>query len=203
MERENMSKSIVYTAYGEPWVAPLPPKPFLFFPWLVLMLIGMSVPIWLMRDNAAIRTDYVYITRTRVTDADMVHALALAQVAWEDALGHPIHIPDLVTSSVPVCPGSADVIIACADQSAYQIVLVDLRGKNAKTVFMHEIGHLLGASHIEGDPLMKAANDGEVLERPTPWAVAMVKTSESRVASETMRIIPVGKMKWTTRDGLK
>jgi hypothetical protein len=44
---------------------------------------------------------------------------------------------------------------------------------------MHEIGHLLGVPHIEGDALMNPSYAGKV-GAPTPDAVALAKLRERR-----------------------
>ncbi len=108
-----------------------------------------------------------------IKDPDLHRTLRSAVGAWAVALGKPVRIPELVTGYPGVsCSHSA---IACVDTANYRIRLVNLKNEDTFTIFLHEIGHLLGVPHINGDPLMKAEYSGEMLKEPTEFAVALAK----------------------------
>ncbi len=75
--------------------------------------------------------------------------------------------------------------IACADAATRTIYVAQSGdGIDRTTVMMHEIGHLLGVRHIDGDKLMDANYQGAALEYPTVEAVALatIKMEEKRKA---------------------
>jgi hypothetical protein len=51
------------------------------------------------------------------------------------------------------------------------VILYDHEGK---TILMHEIGHLIGVPHIEGDKLMNSKYLGKV-DKLTPFAIALAR----------------------------
>jgi len=82
-----------------------------------------------------------------VHDARLNNAAAI----WSRALGRTVAVPNLYYGS---CPGLAIWPVACADSETYTITLVDQEFQDLPTIYLHEIGHLLGVSHIPGDVLM-------------------------------------------------
>ncbi len=81
-------------------------------------------------------------------------------------------------------PGSCGVssALACVANGGKwnEIFLTDVLGESEnkktdlKSVLMHEMGHLLGVPHIEGDPLMDPQYQGK-LDRPSNLAVVIAK----------------------------
>ena len=70
--------------------------------------------------------------------------------------------------------------IACCDVGMKTIFLQqDGDGVDRTTIMMHEIGHLLGVPHIEGDPLMDKIYSGKALSKPTDFAVSIAKDHAS------------------------
>jgi len=104
-------------------------------------------------------------------------ALTSAIVAWRKALGVErlsIRRPRLLSGEKGSCSGTGTPI-ACATKG--DIVLDGIRDDAAidyRTIFMHELGHLLGVPHIEGDQLMNESYLGKRLT-PTPQAIAIAK----------------------------
>jgi len=102
--------------------------------------------------------------------------LHLAVMIWSKALGRSIPEPEF---QFGICPGDPK-FVACADKVHYRIIFRGFgprRGTTAEdltTVMMHEVGHLLGVSHIPGDKLMNPQMSGPVAA-PTPAAVAVAK----------------------------
>lgn len=69
------------------------------------------------------------------------------------------------------------ISIACADMTTQTIFISnDNEPVDRTTIMMHEIGHLLGVPHIEGDALMDAKYQYKALDGPTDKAVAIAKT---------------------------
>ena len=108
-------------------------------------------------------------------------ALMRAIMAWRQS-GLRVTMPDLVEGNSSNCEDDRGTI-ACADMKKNRIILVSqtayhdmhLKADDLKTIMMHEVGHLLGVPHIEGDPLMEQAYNGKPLSKPTPFAVAIAR----------------------------
>lgn len=67
--------------------------------------------------------------------------------------------------------------IACASETKKTIwVANDGDGIDRTSVMLHEVAHILGVPHIEGDKLMDAKYSG-LVEEPTEAAVALAKLS--------------------------
>jgi hypothetical protein len=111
------------------------------------------------------------VTRAGTLDA-WRSSLLEATKLWERALGHPIRPATLVTNG----DCSADTAaIACADRINWTINIIGRGSEYDRTsVMMHEIAHLLGVPHIEGDPLMESSYQQKV-DEPTPAAIALAK----------------------------
>lgn len=113
---------------------------------------------------------------TGVSFKEASAALNEATAAWRTALGENIQKPIL---SPGYCEDEG--AIACATINGNEIFfnarlrMRDGKRSDLKTVFMHEVGHLLGIHHIESDPLMDASYQGK-LDRPSVVAVAVAKT---------------------------
>lgn len=98
--------------------------------------------------------------------------LNLAVDRWEKALAHKIRRPRLFLAEHSC--GTASVM-ACASEDSYEIrITSNLYEADEDTVLLHELGHLLGVPHIEGDDLMNAMYTKKVTA-PTPMAVAIAK----------------------------
>jgi len=70
--------------------------------------------------------------------------------------------------------------IACANEARKTIwVSTNGDGYDRTSVMLHEVGHLLGVPHIEGDELMDAKYSGMV-ERPSDAALAIAKSLQNR-----------------------
>jgi len=110
-------------------------------------------------------------------DAEHLRALRSARLAWKAALpGVAIPAPKLLIGGAGACDIEEDSI-ACARHTDKAIIEDDLHGKSyedLRTIFMHEIAHLLGVPHIEGDRLMDRTYS-HPLPQPTPAAVALAK----------------------------
>lgn len=78
------------------------------------------------------------------------------------------------------------VAIACSALANSTIYVSKIREDvDRTTIMMHEVGHLLGVPHIQGDVLMDAEYQGEPLDAPTPAAVALAKQVHEEVAIRT------------------
>jgi hypothetical protein len=101
--------------------------------------------------------------------------------AWRAVLpaGFALPSPDLFDGSPQACESEA--AIACANLNSGDITISPLRrgAADLDTVLMHEVGHLLGVPHIEGDPLMNAAYSVK-LSRPTRQAIALALLNRKR-----------------------
>lgn len=111
-------------------------------------------------------------------------ALDAALAEWESALQRKIKRPSLVEwfgggeTATAVCSGNVPLTtIACIDAKKYQVDIFafNLTTEDLKTVFMHEIGHILHVPHIDGDDLMNARYVKK-LDHPTATAVAIART---------------------------
>lgn len=102
--------------------------------------------------------------------------VALEQVMkeWKDATGISIPKPALKIGS---CFNRA--AIACASISDNTIWFTDLwvstEHVSLKSVLLHEVGHLYGVPHIDGDPLMSPRGIEREIDEPTATAIAVAK----------------------------
>lgn len=105
---------------------------------------------------------------------NMDAALGVALQRWKDATG--LAIPRPIITALPCYNGEA---LACAYVSDNIIAIAPSLWRSTDkfdivTVMMHEVGHLYGVPHIEGDKLMGASYSGK-LTRPTPFAIVIAK----------------------------
>jgi matrixin len=78
--------------------------------------------------------------------------LNAAASEWSRILGRPVKVPSLVRGN---CGGIFGVFaVACVSPEHYSVTLQDAHFDDLYTVYLHEIGHLLGVEHIPGDALM-------------------------------------------------
>lgn len=98
-------------------------------------------------------------------------ALDAAIAAWSAALGRPVSRPIMRRGA---CFGF--LALACANRSPGKIVIVDFKNYDPTTVLMHEVGHVIGVDHINGDALMSRTTwDFKPLKMPTPAAIAAAR----------------------------
>lgn len=110
-------------------------------------------------------------------ESEWLAAFGDALGEWRRVLpGRKVKEPTLMFSSE--CFG--DGAIACADVklNAIRVKQPDT-GADKKTVLMHEIAHLFGVPHIQGDALMDAAYRHAV-KRPTEASVALANVYQHR-----------------------
>jgi hypothetical protein len=98
-------------------------------------------------------------------------AMQQAVAIWSDALGSKVGAPRLFEG---YC--HSDIALACADPERY-IIIVAMGAPTEQhydptTVMLHEVAHLLGVPHIQGDELMDG-NYQKRLEHPTAAAIAL------------------------------
>lgn len=115
-----------------------------------------------------------------ITDGKVLAEFDYALAEWRNALGRKIKRPALRQGGAR-CHDVATTL-ACADMENYAVVLLRDKDVSLKTVFMHEIGHLLGVPHIENDPLMDAVYQGSTAT-PSRYAVVIAKLNASLPAS--------------------
>lgn len=103
---------------------------------------------------------------------------------WQDAANNALIAWRKVTPSVDIpkdgfkliadANGCGPEAIACADaKNGIIYIASDGNSVDRLTIMMHEIGHLIGVPHIEGDPLMDKAYHGETLTAPSASAVKL------------------------------
>lgn len=121
-----------------------------------------------------------------VKDRRYVEALDSAVRAWHSALGREIRKPKLLrySSIDPAETCNSGDAIACVNVAKNFIFVTSTLEDEAidpRTVMMHEIGHLLGVPHIDGDQLMNRAYLGMV-PWPTDAAIALANLNSVHVA---------------------
>lgn len=102
--------------------------------------------------------------------------------AWSRALGRTIERPRLLRGYPGIICGP--IAFACASRWTNTIRLVNIpEHVHLRNILMHEIGHVLGVPHIEGDALMNAEykDDGKLLSKPTASAVALARLAQAGV----------------------
>jgi hypothetical protein len=77
--------------------------------------------------------------------------LSAASSEWSKALGRTVKVPILHYGS---CVTLSIFTVACADRRRNMITVEDRNFEDLHTVYLHELGHILGVSHIKGDALM-------------------------------------------------
>lgn len=116
-----------------------------------------------------------YVSQVSVSAVDTVDErfeaqLPAAVAAWERSLGVKLRTPKLVTGYCSVAA------VACAELGQNRITIQDgKRALHPKGILLHEIGHLLGVPHIEGDPLMDPVDHGAMISEPSELAVVIAK----------------------------
>jgi hypothetical protein len=108
-----------------------------------------------------------------ISDKVLNEALDSAVSEWSEALGREVKRPALNMANGD-CGAEYAGVIACADKRGYAIKVTAIYYADPRTVMMHELGHLLGVPHIEGDKLMNAVYGGAV-DHPTKFAVAIAR----------------------------
>lgn len=108
-----------------------------------------------------------------VTSGPLKDDLEAAVKSWESAIGIRIKTPTLYKREKDWA--GCLLAIACADVEHGEITVLDMGNHDPKEVLMHEVGHLLGVPHIDGDPLMSPVELDERLVTPSPAAVALAK----------------------------
>lgn len=151
--------SIAWNAYHHP-------KPSLVEPTIVHLPNGNT--FFISGSGEAYGEDHV----TEEDSPVVVKALNEAVAVWRKALpGKNVAMPRLLKADH--CSSSSAV--ACADMKNYTIRIVRINQMwDLQTIMLHEMGHLLGVPHIEGDALMDAMFSGKV-DAPTPAAIALAK----------------------------
>ena len=129
-----------------------------------------SSGFWFSGDSKSLSDDFV----KSVGISEWRAALPAARKAWEIALpDYPIPNPKIVAG---ICQLTST--LACVDELHNTITVsfspATMTRSDRHTILMHELGHLLGVPHIEGDPLMNAVHERNV-SAPTPWAVALAR----------------------------
>lgn len=117
-----------------------------------------------------------------VTDAATVEAFYAAVKAWKEALGGtlPISYPRLVQSDTAGFCAFQQAIAYAESSPQNRIVVCRFWNHDPETVFLHEVGHLLGVPHIEGDQLMNSAASDFVLRQPSRHAVAIARENMAK-----------------------
>lgn len=108
------------------------------------------------------------------SEARYEYDLDFAIQAWRRALGVShlgITRPHILIAGKGGC---SEYAIACTIRGDIALDHADTP-VDYPTIFMHEVGHLLGVPHIEGDALMDSAYQGKALTAPTPDSILLAK----------------------------
>ncbi len=123
-----------------------------------------------------------------------ISAASLAVDRWNGVLKDHQVPPIKLVADVGDCGPDA---IACADRNTNTIYVASPREDvDRTTVMMHEIGHLLGVPHIEGDELMDKAYQAKPLEIPSINAISIANkglTVQIRFDFETHKVVEAAK----------
>lgn len=117
-------------------------------------------------------------------DPKFTKALDYAVTSWRDAMPSvEIKLPGLYQGTSNNCwEGSNARTIACADETNYRIIVQDNQMDSETidwpSIMMHEVGHLLGVPHIQGDALMNSGYTRKV-KSPTAFSVALATVAFS------------------------
>lgn len=171
-----------------------PPGPFSWLPFfmIVAMVLLIGSQVWrLLKPADAVATPtssghgFIYLTGgggldyndsppVTISDPVFVKALDVAMLRWQEALpSRKIKRPYLMQTK----ERSGGAIIAFVNIREYEVVVITdkmVKGNNFDwpSIMMHEVGHLLGVPHIQGDLLMDATYT-EAVTKPTKFAVAL------------------------------
>ncbi len=99
--------------------------------------------------------------------------------SWEKSVGALGFQPHLFIGDISSCFDPRSIACAHTDGSNDIILIEESSGVDLKTVFMHEIGHLLGVPHIEGDDLMNPSYEKKQKE-PSRDAVVLAKARRGK-----------------------
>ncbi len=119
------------------------------------------------------------LTFALVTDVDTLQAFHWAIKTWAAEFGGklPIKYPRIMKAEDPSTGYCGSGLVAYADLENNRVVICQFYSHNPKTVMLHEVGHLLGIPHIDGDDLMKPTAGDKELDEPSPFAVAIAKAA--------------------------
>lgn len=112
-------------------------------------------------------------------DHKFTDALDYAVGRWQFELPrYTVKRPELYQGQANNCwEGSNAQTIACADSKNYRITIQESQMDSKidwQSIMLHEVGHLLGVPHIQGDALMDSGYTHKV-ESPTAFSIAIAK----------------------------